>query len=162
MNFHSKKTKAKGVVLIEVIVAVSIVTLTVFALILSVQKALSLSGHALHQSRASFLMQEGVNALYIVRDTGWSTIDGLSLSTDYYLEFIGGTWTATSSLQTIGKYTRTFQISNVNRNILTDDIASIGLDDSNTKKVDLSVSWSEGGEAYNEEMSFYLINSFSS
>ena len=154
-----------GFGLLEIVFAVSIVAGSLYAL----TSVFLLAGRAAELSReklqASFLLEEGLETLRFLRDSGWSqNISSLSSGTDYYLNFSTSTvkWTTTSSpVPAIdGIYTRSFQIQNVLRDS-GDNIASSGTTDPGTKKVTMKVTWSFGGQNQTSTLEVYLMNIFS-
>ena len=152
--------------MLEILIAVSIVTISVLAATAVTSKAVYLSRQSFHESQAAFLLEEGAEGTRIVRDTGWSNISSLSLATNYYLVFSGGTWTlstsSSNSSNPIGIFTRTIVISSVNRDSTTQNIVSSGgVLDSGTKFITVTVSWKEGGSTLTKALSFYLTNIFS-
>ncbi len=147
--------------LVEVLVAVSIITLSVIAATAVAQKSVYVSRQALHVSQASYLLEEGAEAVRIVRDNGWSNLSALAPGTDYYPVFSGGTWTLSTTPATIGIFTRKINIANVNRDNATSDIAGTGTDDPGTKMFTVTVSWNEGGTSQSKTLSFYIMDIFS-
>ena len=156
------RAESRGFVLVEAIVAVSVVSVVL----------LSLSGVAIFLSRASsnntakiqaaFLAEEGIEAVRILRDNGWSLkIASLDPDTAYYLAYVGGTWNATTDVTLIDStFERTFVLENVYRNSSYDIVSTGGTLDPNTKKVTVSVSWSPSGLTSTKSFSTYLANIF--
>ena len=98
----------------------------------------------------------------IVRDNAWSNISGLTVGTNYYPTFSGGTWTLSTTANTVGIFTRQVVLLSVNRDSTTDDIVtSGGVVDDGTKLVTITVSWQEGATTISRELSFYLTDIFS-
>jgi len=84
----NKKKLLSGFTIIEVLVACAIISISMFALMQTAQKGIQLSGVALKKSQASFLLEEGAEAVKSIRDNNWTTISNLSLSpTQYHLFF---------------------------------------------------------------------------
>ncbi len=161
-NFlKNKKNSSLGFMTVEVLVAVSIITVSVLAATAVAQKAISVSRQALHFSQANFLLEEGAEATRIVRDNGWSGISSLTAGTNYYPTFTGGTWTLSASSNTVGIFTRTVVITAVNRDNSTKDIASVGTNDAGTKLVTVTVSWVEGTTTVTKTLAFYISDIFS-
>ncbi len=156
-----KKSKNAGFLTVEVIVAVSIIVVSVLAAMSVTQKSISVSRQSLHVSQASFLLEEGAEVVRIVRDNSWSNISALNTNTTYYPTFSGGAWTLSTTPSMVGAFTRTVNIANVNRSVATDDIAETGNDDAGTKLITVTVSWTEGGTVINKTMSFHIMNIFS-
>lgn len=172
---HNKNITQKlvsGFTLIEVLVACAIISISMFALMQTSQKGIQLSSFALKKSQASFLLEEGAEAVKSIRDNNWTTISNLSLSpTRYHLFFNNGlsAWVLdTSSTSLVGSTTvyplngfdRTVTISSVGRDSNDDILESGGTIDPRTKKVTIEVSWSSSGVANSKNLSFYITDIF--
>jgi Tfp pilus assembly protein PilV len=151
----------RGFMIVELLVAVSIVTVSILAAMAVSQKSIYVSRQAFHTTQAAFLLEEGAEATRIVRDNGWANISGLAVSTNYYPTFSGGTWTLSTTANTIGIFTRTVSLAAVNRDATTQDIASAGTNDPGTRLVTVTVSWAEGGTTITKTLQFYISNLFS-
>ena len=147
--------------IVEILVATSIITVSILATTAVTQKSISVSRQAFHATQAAFLLEEGAEAVRILRDNAWSNISSLTPNTNYYPTFSGGTWILSTTPNTIGIFTRTVNIALVNRDNTTKDIGSTGTDDAGTKLVTVTVFWLEGGVTITKTLSFYIINIFS-
>ncbi len=101
-NFFKKNSfeKVKGFMMVEVIIASSIMLIVTIATMTVVQKGISISHQSLHATQASFLLEEGGEAVRTIRDSDWSNISSLSTSTVYYPVFSHSTtWTARSAAE---------------------------------------------------------------
>lgn len=155
--------KTKGFMTIEVLIVAAIITVSTLAAMMVTQKSVSVSRQAFHVTQASFLLEEGAEAVRILRDNAWTNISGLTAGTNYYLKFSGGTWitSSTASDGVIGIFTRTVGMSNVNRDGITKDIATVGTNDVGTKLITVTVLWNEGGTALSKTLLFYIMDIFS-
>lgn len=147
--------------MIEVLVAISIITFSILAMMVVSQKSVRVAYQSFHTTQASFLLEEGAEAMRVLRDDDWSNISSLTPSTSYYLVFSGGTWTLLDTASTIGIFTRTVTVADVNRDDVSKDISQSGTNDPSTKLITVTVSWSEGGTTVNKTLSFYLMDIFS-
>ena len=148
--------------MVEVLVAVSIMTASILATMAVAQKSIYVSREAFHETQAGFLLEEGAEAVRIIRDNNWTNISGLTANTNYYLAFSGGTWSSSSTASTIDNiFTRTVSVASVNRDNTTKDISSTGTNDPGTKLVTVTVSWVEGGTTISKTLQFYITNLFS-
>ena len=130
--------------MIEVLVAASIITVSILAAMTVAQKSIYVSRQALHTTQAAFLLEEGAESTRIARDNAWSNVAALNSS------------------EQIGIFTRTVVASSVNRDNSTKDIvASGGTTDSDTKLITVTVSWNEGGVVVTKTLRFYISNIFS-
>jgi len=150
-----------GIGLIEAVAGVSIISVFIFSLMLASQLSQKIVGESVRNTQASFLLEEGVDAVKILRDTGWdSGIGNLAAGTDYYFSYNGTTWvSANSNVYMDGIFERKFVLNNVYRNT-SDDIAASGTLDSGTKKATVSVSWRGRTGTTTKSASFYLTDLF--
>jgi len=128
--------------MIEIVIATSIISVSVLAAMNVAQRAIMISYRALHTSQAAFLLEEGAENTRIARDNAWNNIVSLNSS------------------EQIGSFTRTIVASNVNRDAITGDIGS-GIDDPGTKLITVTVSWYQGGILIAKTLGFYINNIFS-
>ncbi len=146
--------------MVEVIVAVSVAIFSILAVwkVYIFFIKISLSNPATFQ--ASFLAEEGVEAVKFMRDYGWNTnIAPLSSSTSYTLVF-GTTWGLTATPSFIdGRFDRRIIFSDVYRDGLG-NIAEIGSPDAGTKKVLVTVSWPNETGTSTKEITTYVSNIF--
>ena len=151
-----------GFTIIEVLIACSIISIFIFALMSVASGGIKLSSLALKQTQASFILEEGVESVKSIRDSSWTNISNLTLGTEYYLTFNNtsnfGTLETTSN--TIDStFTRKVVFSAVYRDA-NNDIASSGTLDTHAKKVTVTVSWVNSGVTSSKDLSFYLIDIF--
>ncbi|MBI2630718.1 hypothetical protein HYW73_00685 [Candidatus Nomurabacteria bacterium] len=152
--------KSEGFMVIEILVAVSIITASILATMAIAQKSVYVSRQALHTAQAAFLLEEGAEAVRIIRDNAWANISSLTADTDYYPTFSLGAWTLSGTPNTVGDFTRTARVSSVNRDNSTKDIAVIGTDDPDTKLITVTITWPEGGTIITKTLQFYVMNIF--
>lgn len=146
--------------MLEALVGIFIISISVISATYAAQKSLVLSVQSLKNLQAAFLLEEGGSVVKILRSEGWSNISSLSTGTDYYPTFTSGSWSlSTTPSQIDGIFTRTVQVSNVNRDSGTGDIVtSGGAVDSGTKLVSVTVSWQYGTSTFSKNLSFYLMD----
>jgi len=151
-----------GIGLIEAVAGVSIVSVFIFSLMLASQLSQKIVGESVRNTQASFLLEEGVDAVKIIRDTSWSSgIGNLAAGTNYFFSYNGTTWISTvSNIYIDGIFERKFVLNNVYRDA-NDDIAASGTLDSGTKKATVSVSWRGRTGTTTKSASFYLTDLFS-
>ena len=161
--FAEVKTRGKvcGFMIVEVLVAVSIITVSILVAMLVAQKSIYVSRQAFHTTQAAFLLEEGAEAVRILRDNAWNNISSLNSETNYYPTFSGDTWILSSTANTVGIFTRTVATANVNRDNTTKDISSAGTNDPGTKLMTVTVSWLEGGTPVMKTLQFYIMDIFS-
>ena len=130
--------------MVEVLVAASIITVSILVAMAVSQKSVYVSRQAFHTTQAGFLLEEGAENARIARDNAWGGVASLNSS------------------EQIGIFTRTVVASNVNRDNSSKDIVTSGgtLDDG-TKLITVTVSWPEGGVTITKTLKFYITNIFS-
>src|SRR6266568_1230003 len=106
-----KNIKNYGFMMVEILVAISIMTVSILAAMEVAQKSINVSRQAFHTTQAAFLLEEGAEAVRIVRDSGWSNISSLTIGTNYYPTFSANTWTLSTTPNTIDIFTRTMTIA---------------------------------------------------
>ncbi|MEI7809931.1 MAG: hypothetical protein WCI41_00015 [bacterium] len=153
--------KSYGFMMVEILVAASIMTVIILAVMSVAQKTISVSRVSVESTQASFLLEEGAEVARTIRDNGWSNVLALNTSTTYYPTFTGGVWTLSSTPNTIGIFTRTVNISNVNRDNTTADISVTGTNDTGTKLITVTVTWVDGGQTITRTLPFYISDIFS-
>jgi Tfp pilus assembly protein PilV len=157
-----KKINKKGFGLLEIVIGVAIISVTLFSLSAVAHITLKVSRESVRKSQAAFLMEEGMEAMKLMRDAGWSAnISTLTAGTNYYLYLDAGTaWKSTATPAVIdGIFTRIVRLDNVYRDA-NNDIAATGTLDSNIKKITVSVSWANRGVTTTKNMIGYIANLF--
>ena len=153
--------------MVEIIVATSIIAVSVLACLIVAQKSISLSIRAVHTTEAAYLLEEGAESVKIFRDSNtWANFVTLFNTSSVYC--MAGTvpnWATalptTSPCTEVGIFTRTINVANVNRDATTGDIVSSGgALDSGTKLFTVTVGWLEGGSQITKTLKFYVTNLF--
>lgn len=158
-----KAIRSSGFGIIEIVIAAAIIGTAIFSLFNVFVLANRLSGEAGDKISANFLAEEGLEAVRYLRDDGWTkNIAGLSAGTNYYLSFDKNTsrWSmGTVNPGTIdGTFTRVFTVENVSRDSSDNIVSSGGTNDPDTKKINVSITWSERGSTQTLTLSTYLTN----
>lgn len=153
----------RGFGILEIVIAVSIISATIFSLSFVFIVASKLETMSLDKIRANFIAEEGLEAMRFLRDQSWAAnLAGLSVGTTYYIAFATttSTWSAGINGSEIDKlFLRTVTLGNVYRNG-SYDIADSGALDSDTKKINVSIEWLERGSTTTITASAYLSNIF--
>lgn len=155
--------KNTGFTILEVLIACSIISIAMFALMKTAEKGLRISSQALDKSQASFLIEEGAEAVKTIRNDNWLTISDLVLDVPYYLSFDNNTkkWNLTNTNSLIDDiFTRSVVFSAAERDSNDDLVLSGGNVDSGTKKVTVSVSWDSPTGSISKSLSFYISDIF--
>lgn len=136
-----------GFGLLEIVIAVAIISGSLFALAEVSTLAVRITQGALAEQQAIFLVEEGIENARLARDTSWATL------------------LASSGTETIDGFTRVMALEDVYRRNSDDDIVPANSSDPkkldpNTKKVTATVSWQTQKGAANRTLSAYLTNLF--
>ncbi|MBI2100191.1 MAG: prepilin-type N-terminal cleavage/methylation domain-containing protein [Candidatus Vogelbacteria bacterium] len=155
------KKRQPGFGLVEALVGAAIIAISTAAVLLAFSGGLKLTTRNTQNTRAGFLLTEGLEAARVIRDDGWDKGLGLWPSgTAYHLTFSGGTWATTTNNTFIdGLFDRTIIATQVYRDG-NQDIASSGAVDPNTKKVTVNVAWRSGSATTTATLEAYLTNLF--
>lgn len=153
--------ESKGIGLIEILIVGAIISIAFVGLVSFLISSRGITFQIARNTEAVALAEEGMEAVRSMRDESWSSnISVLASGTTYYPEISGNKWT----LSTIdpgpsnGLYTRTVTFENVNRDSVTDDVASSGTLDPNTKKLTVVVTWAENQVTKDVTLTTYITN----
>jgi type II secretory pathway pseudopilin PulG len=151
----------RGFSVVEILIATSIISLSVISIATVYGNLVSLSVRNTAKVQATFLLDEGVEAIKTMRGEKWSNIASSTPGTSYYFTWSTNKWRATTTPALIdGVFYRTFMVSPVYRdastfNILTNTSGTL---DPGTKKVDITVSWLENNATTTRTVSTYVFN----
>lgn len=159
------RSGAEGFGLVETVIGSAIMGLVLLGLAQIGQFVLRTVDDANLKVRGAFLAEEGIEAARILRDTGWSVkISPVNTGQPYYLNFSGGVWVLEAAPQppVDGVFNRQIVFSPVSRDA-SDNIVSVGgVDDPDSRKVSVTVSWTSRGRSASVSISTYLTNLFDS
>lgn len=151
----------KGALTIELLIATAVIAVALVAATLSAGGAISASRQTLHQTQGAYLLEEGAEAVKIIRNEAWSNISNFTNGTDYYLSFSGTVWSLGTTPNTEGIFTRVINFEEVERDINDDIVSSGGTVDTGTRYVNVEVSWNEGDQTKTKNLEFYITDSVS-
>lgn len=157
------KKSSAGMSLVEVLIGAAIILTSVASLVGVFGGLTSLSLNSTPKVQAAMLLDEGVEALRLMRDSGWTAqINSLSNGTTYYFIWQNSTWKATTTVQVVDSlFTRSFVLSAVDRDTTTHDIVtSGGAVDTGTRKATISVAWLGQSGTTTKSVETYLYNSY--
>ncbi|MFH1308493.1 MAG: prepilin-type N-terminal cleavage/methylation domain-containing protein [Patescibacteria group bacterium] len=144
----------KGISIVEILVAITIISIVFIALFGVATFYLKVSFLTKKTVQASRLIEESIEVVKNFRDgTDWDT-NGIGIldtgdSNPYYPELDNGTnpphWILTEGVETINNFTREIVFENVSRDLANniEDVYDISRDDPNTKKLIVTVSWDD-------------------
>jgi type II secretory pathway pseudopilin PulG len=132
-----------GITLVEVVVAISIVTVSLVTIGFSVTAYVDARSALLVNAKAAYLGEEGYEILRALRDENWNTIDGIALDTTKYLAVSTTTISVTSTPEIIDTdYTRSFIVHPLYRNGSDDIVSSTAMGavvDDDGREVEINV-----------------------
>lgn len=162
MNMNKKK----GIGLLEVVIAVSILGAALMTIVVTYRMYLKAALSNTEIIKVTYLAEEGMEAVRLLRDESWGdNIGSLSFGTEYFLTYATTTnkWSVASTSQDnmiADRYYRTVVFDEVERGSGDDIVASGGTSDSETRFVTVSMSWFEGDATTTRSLSGYITNLF--
>lgn len=162
-NRKQKANKLSGFTIIEVIIACTIISVTILTLTQAAAKGIELSLRSLNQTEASMLLEEGAEAVKTIRDTSWDNISGLTPETDYYLTFDSGLGAWSLGMSPTPLVDSIFDRKVIISEVLRDsdgNISEVGNIDPGTKKVTINVVWIDHGVSVSKNLVLYLADVF--
>lgn len=165
-KIHKIARARQGFGLVEIVVAVSIITLSFFAASQAVRSSSALLRQSMTSEKAALLTEEGMEVVRLLRDISWSTnILPLVPGTTYYPTLSGSAWSlSTTNPGAIdGVFTRTVAVEDVYRRNTDDDIVDPSFAgpktiDPGTQKITVRVSW--GGGQFSKQLITYISDIF--
>jgi Tfp pilus assembly protein PilV len=157
-----KKYSSSGFSLVEAVVVVAVTLLILLGLSSALNLIFKLSISNTNKVQATFLEEEGLEIIRLLRDDSWSTkIVPWATGSNFYLHFNNVIWQATTTNIYINNlFERKVVLSNVYRDGSQNIVSSGGVLDPNTKKVTVFVSWANGPATTTRSLSTYLTNVF--
>ena len=150
----------KGVSTLEILIAVVIIVFVLVNLLGAASFALQISSLNKETTQANSLAQEAMEGARNFRDgTSWDT-DGLGILTSgvsYYLKLTNDNppaWQLVQGEEVLGKFNRTIIFSDVSRDLNDNIVESGGVNDPETKKLTVTISWRDKSI----QISTYLTN----
>ncbi|MBI2096235.1 MAG: type II secretion system protein [Candidatus Taylorbacteria bacterium] len=156
-----KSNTEKGFSALEVVVGAAIILTATLAILGAYGAFLSAALRGTRAMQATLLIEEAIEAVKFMRDSGWSgNIAGRVSNTPYYLTFDGSAWSISTLNQYIdGVFERQIRFSDVYRDS-EDNIVPSGTLDAGTKKMAVTVSWSVGQATTSRSASVYVADLF--
>jgi Tfp pilus assembly protein PilV len=161
MNTYLKNRKG-GLSLIEVVIGAGIIGASLVAIVGLYGGLTRMSYDNTARIQAAMLAAEGIEIANLMRDNGWtSQIASLSNGTAYSFVWSNNTWRATTTPIVVdSKFYRTFVLSSVSRDASSNIVTSGGTNDTGTRKIGVSVAWSDGKATTTKVMESYIFNAY--
>ncbi len=156
---NNKIRRNQGMSILEVLIASTIITIGILALIKSYGVYVA---YALSQDKnvqATYLLEEGLEAMTLLRDQSWtSNIASITTATTS-LYFNGTSWIMSSTTNEYidGAFVRNVKVAAVTRDA-DGKIAASGTADTGTKLVTVTVAFKQNSGTTTESLSKYLVN----
>jgi len=159
INYLKAKNKS-GFGLVEILVAITIIGLSLSALAGLGNFALKIQNRLKKNMTASYLAAEAIEATRAIKDENWALVSDLGIGSLFHPDQSGlpAKWSLDSGSETINGFTRQIVFANVYRDSNDDIIDSVATLDSNTKKITATVSWSDQGQSQQVSLSTYIVN----
>jgi len=162
MNFYKRN---KGSLLIEVLIATAIIATSILASLGVLGTMARLQYRNTARIQASFLADEGIEAVKTLRNASWNTnIKNLTLGSKYYLYWNNHTWNINASTTLIdGQFLRYFQLYNVYRDASFNIVASTtggATIDTDMREMIMSIDWKDEAGTSSKSIDTYLYNLF--
>lgn len=149
-----------GVGLIEILVVISILGLSLASLAGLGNFALKIQHQLKQNTVATFWAQEALEAARAIKDGEWSDLASFPVDTPLHPIKTPSfyQWTLVAGSETQNGFTRQLTISPVYRDGSFDIVDSGGTLDSDTKKITVTVTWNDNGQARQISLVNYLMN----
>jgi len=153
------KRKERGFGVVEVIIAISIITTSFLGLLELTRYSLRVQERSQKQTEALSLAIETAEAIRSIRNESWNNLTSLSYGTKYYPVISAGKWTTslTNPGPINGVYERWVTVEKVYRDG-NDDISLAGTEDDQTRKITAEVEWLVQNKTQNVVLTTYLTN----
>lgn len=153
--YNNKRSRNKGFGVIEIIISLGILTIIASAGVSVILQSLWANTTSGDHTQASFLAQEGVEALYSMKNQLWSLV----ANGTYGLDSSTGTWVLSGGFDTSGKFTREVTVSDALRDGSGNIVESVGVSDPDSKKITSRVHWqSKSGAQSDVSLVSYVTN----
>ncbi|HSX09694.1 MAG TPA: hypothetical protein VLF93_06065 [Candidatus Saccharimonadales bacterium] len=140
ITISRKKLRFTGQMLVELVMAIGIAAIILPALLTGLVTSRQGRPQQQQSLQATELFKETANAVREVRDNSWTTfaVDGT-----YHPTIVNNAWTLASGSATTNGFTQQVVIGDVYRDTSGNIVSSGGTLDPSTKKVVITVSWSQ-------------------
>ncbi len=156
--------------LVEILVAASIVVAGALASMSFIHSVNKLSRQTLHNAQASYLSEEATEVARLMRDNSWDNVSAANFPTGvpYYPVFNGTNWVLSQTPTNIGIFTRKIIFHDAYRKDssagtkqddlqIYDETGYSYYYDPNSRSVTVNVTWYEEGTPVTKILSIYLM-----
>lgn len=128
------------------LIGISIAALILVFVVHSVTRFASIGREMIDKTAALYIAEDGMEIVRFIRDDSWTNISSLTNGATYYLNVSSTTLAITGTPETVGIFSRSFVVDEVERGA-TDDIVVSGVTDPGSKYVTVTVTWDGGTES---------------
>src|SRR3989344_6657629 len=132
-----RKTVKKGFSVVEVILAVFMFIIIAATGVATVIHSFSVNRQAEEETQATLIAQEGIEGVRSIKNQSWGNLTAGT----YGLDTTGNVWSFDAGPDNVGKFLRTIVISDVQRDVGGNIVASGGTPDPAAQKIDATVDW---------------------
>lgn len=146
-----RRNDTRGVTIVEALVGTSILAVALVFISVTITLVASTAGDTVDRLRAVYLAEEGHELVRHLRDEDWTTeIAARTIGTAYYVAVATSTIDLSTTPDLIdGTFTRSVTFSQARRDANDDLIASGGANDTDARRVTVTVTW--GSESFSSE-----------
>ena len=150
-----RKTTKKGFSVVEVMLAVFMFIIIAATGVATVIHSFSVNRQSEEETQATLIAQEGIEGVRSIKNQSWSNLSaGI-----YGLDTTGNVWSFDAGPDNVGKFSRSIQIFDVNRDVDGNIVDSGGTSDPDTKKIVSNVNWNFTDVRLNSiSLTSYLTN----
>ncbi|MBI5134378.1 MAG: hypothetical protein HZA81_03265 [Candidatus Taylorbacteria bacterium] len=157
--FKRTTDRTKGSSLVEVVVAAAILGSVSLAFFGSFAALSRFHQKSMLSIKGSLLAEEGLEALRLMKDDGWTNLSAIPTATDRYLALGTSTWSASTTPEVVdGVFYRSFRLYPVSRDASDDIVTAGGTVDPDTLLAESAVSWSWRGSTTTVTYMTYVTN----
>jgi len=155
--------KGAGFTIVEIIVVVAVIIAAFTAVLGFFTFEAKVAGRSRMRLQAISFMEEAMEAVRNFRDnTSWSSagIGSLTVGVDYHPASSSAGWDIISGNETINEFTRAIVFNEVSRdaNHNIESAYNPGNDDDDTRKITVTMSWTDRQGSASESLATYITN----
>ena len=150
----------KGFTIVEIIIVIAVIVAALVAILGFFAFEARVAERGRMSLEAISFAEEAIEAVRNFRDNTTWTSNGIGVLTtgiDYHPASSSTGWNIISGSETINEFTRKIIFNKVYRDA-NDNISDSGTEDSNTRKVIVTVSWADRQGSVNESLITYITN----
>lgn len=149
----------KGSSLVEVVVVAAVLGAVAAAFFGSYSALSRFHQKNMLSIKGGLLAEEGLEALRLIKDNGWSNLSSLPSGVSRYLALGMSAWSVTTTPEVVdGAFYRSFKVFPASRDASDDIVSSGGAVDPDTLLLESSVSWDWRGSTTTVKYQTYVTN----